>query len=90
MSSPKIDEQDSSAQLAQPTQTAPIKKKCLFCKNETTPAYTDIQSLRKFISERDKILPKLRTGSCSKHQRGLTLQIKYARHLALLSFTPKV
>ena len=72
------------------TQSVQTKKRCLFCKLNTKPSYTDSQALRKFIDERGKILPKFRTGVCSKHQRMVTKQIKYARHLALLPFTPKV
>lgn len=72
------------------SQNIPIKKRCVFCKQNSKPSYTDAAFLRKFINDRGKILPKLRTGTCSKHQRMVTKQIKYARHLALLPFTQKV
>ena len=71
----------------QPTKT---RKTCYFCESKTIPSYTDLNALRKFLTERGKIVPKLRSGACSKHQRRLTTQIKYARHLALLPFTPRV
>lgn len=66
------------------------KRKCIFCQNKKEPQYSDVVSLRKFITDRGRILPRLRSGVCSKHQRRVTKQIKYARHLALLPFTPKV
>lgn len=67
-----------------------VKKTCFFCESKTLPLYTDINTLRRFLTERSKIVPKLRSGLCSKHQRRVTIQIKYARHLALLPFTPGV
>ncbi|MBI2019854.1 30S ribosomal protein S18 [Candidatus Daviesbacteria bacterium] len=69
--------------------TAPSKS-CVFCKSKTSPSYTDLEKIKKFITDRNRILPKMRSGLCAKHQRSLTRQIKYARHLALLPFTPKV
>lgn len=68
----------------------PTKKTCFFCKSKTLPSYTDTSILRKFINDRVKIVPKMRTGVCSKHQRRVSVQIKYARHLAILPFVPKV
>lgn len=77
--------------------TARTKKPCFYCQNEhssssnkTLPTYTDIATLRRYQTDRAKIVPKLKSGLCSKHQRGATKQIKYARHLSLLPFTPKV
>lgn len=66
------------------------KKVCLFCTEKKEPSFTDSVILRKFMSDRAKIQPRLRTGACSKHQRRLTTQIKYARHLSLLPFSAKV
>lgn len=66
------------------------KRACLFCQSKSAPSYTDIATLRRYLTERAKIVPKLRSGLCSKHQRVVTKQIKYARHLSLLPFTPKV
>ena len=48
--------------------------------------YKDVAKLRKFISERSKILPRRVTGTCAKHQRELTIAIKRARHMALIPF----
>ena len=49
--------------------------------------YKDIARLRRYISERAKILPRRVTGTCAHHQRELTVAIKRARHLALLPFS---
>lgn len=49
--------------------------------------YKDYNRLRKFITERGKILPRRITGNCAKHQRQLTKAIKRARNIALLPFT---
>lgn len=66
------------------------KKVCFFCQSKTSPTYTDIVSLRRFTTDRAKIVPKAKSGICSKHQRAVTRNIKYARHLSLLPFVPAV
>lgn len=70
--------------------TATVKKVCFFCEskdeNKQNPSYTDIVSLKKFTTERGKIVAAGRSGACAKHQRKITKQIKYARHLALMPF----
>ncbi len=65
----------------------PRKKVCAFCvdKNATID-YKDVAKLRRFISERGKIVPRRVTGTCAQHQRELTTAIKRARHLALLPY----
>ena len=67
-----------------------LGKRCQFCQSKLNPSYTDVVSLRRFLTDRAKIVPKARTFLCSKHQRFVTREIKYARHLALLPFTPQV
>ena len=63
------------------------KKVCAFCVDKIDYLdYKDLAKLRKFISERGKILPRRVTGTCAKHQRMVTTAIKRARHLALLPF----
>jgi len=63
------------------------RKVCAFCADKVEQIdYKDVNRLRKFISERGKILPKRMTGNCAKHQRELTVAIKRARHIALLPF----
>lgn len=64
------------------------KKVCNFCVDKVQNIdYKDISRLRRFISERAKILPRRVTGTCARHQRALTVSIKRARHLALLPFS---
>ena len=66
------------------------KKTCYFCQSKTSPTYTDLVNLRRFLTDRAKILAKSRSSVCSKHQRAVSKNIKYARHLSLLPFVPKV
>lgn len=62
------------------------KKVCRFCTQKTTADYKDVELLRKFVTERGKILPRRITGNCAKHQRMVALNVKRARVLALLPF----
>ena len=62
-------------------------KVCPFCTEKTEIDYKDISRLRRFVSERGKILPRRRTGACAKHQRRVAMAIKRARFLALLPYT---
>ena len=64
----------------------PVARNCQFCDNKTLPDYKDPGVLAKYMSERGKLLGQARTGICSKHQRALTIAIKYARHVAFLPF----
>lgn len=65
-------------------------KSCHFCMNNVTSIdYKDIQTLRRFISSYAKIVPRKRSGVCSKHQRKLATAIKRARIMAFLPFTNK-
>jgi small subunit ribosomal protein S18 len=50
-------------------------------------SYKDVGLLRRFVSDRGKIEPRRKTGTCAKHQRRLTTALKRARHIALLPFT---
>jgi small subunit ribosomal protein S18 len=62
------------------------KKVCKFCIQKLKIDYKDADTLRRFITERGKILPRRITGTCAKHQRALALAIKRARTIALLPF----
>ncbi|MDD5866640.1 30S ribosomal protein S18 [Lachnospiraceae bacterium YH-ros2228] len=62
------------------------RKVCVFCGKNAVIDYKDTNLLRKYISERGKILPRRITGTCAKHQRELTTAIKRARHLALMPY----
>ncbi|MCS7234432.1 MAG: 30S ribosomal protein S18 [Armatimonadota bacterium] len=66
----------------------PRKKVCVFCSERARAVdYKDSNRLRRFVSERGKILPRRVTGTCAKHQRLLAVAIKRARELALLPYT---
>ena len=63
------------------------KKLCAFCADKIEHIdYKDVTRLKKFVSERSKILPRRITGTCAKHQRQLTVAIKRARHIAILPY----
>ena len=63
------------------------KRTCAFCTKGAAPiSYKDDKMLRRFISERGKILPRRVTGTCQKHQRELVVAIKRARHVAILPY----
>ena len=63
------------------------KKVCAFCVDKVTNIdYKDTAKLRRFTSERGKILPRRTTGTCAAHQRQLTVAIKRARQIALLPY----
>lgn len=64
------------------------RKVCAFCVDKIAVVdYKDTSRLRKFLTERAKILPRRITGNCARHQRQLTRAIKRARIMALLPFT---
>ena len=62
------------------------RKVCIFCGKDNVIDYKNTAQLKKFVSERGKILPRRITGNCAKHQRALTVAIKCARHLALMPY----
>lgn len=63
------------------------KKVCHFCVERVEAIdYKDVSRLRKFVSDRAKILPRRATGSCARHQRELTIAIKRSRQVALLPY----
>lgn len=64
------------------------RKVCAFCVDKVEEIdYKDISKLRKFVSDRSKILPRRVTGTCARHQRELTRAIKRARFVALMPYT---
>ena len=66
----------------------PRRKVCQFCADKVEFIdYKDVAKLRRFVSERAKILPRRITGTCAKHQRELTTAIKRARHIALIPYS---
>ena len=66
----------------------PRRRPCAFCADKNLVIdYKDPGKLRRYISERGKIEPRRKTGTCARHQRAIATAIKRARHLALLPFT---
>ena len=66
----------------------PRKKVCSFCVDKVDNIdYKDVAKLRRYTTERGKILPRRISGNCAKHQRQVTVAIKRARNIALLPFT---
>lgn len=64
------------------------KRVCSFCADSVKVVdYKDINKLKRYISERGKILPRRVNGNCSKHQRAITVAIKRARHIAILPYS---
>lgn len=64
-----------------------LKKVCAFCADKVEAIdYKDVQRLRKYMTEKGKIIPRRTTGVCAKHQRELTNAIKKARVMALLPY----
>ena len=60
---------------------------CAFCVDKVEEIdYKDVAKLKKYITERGKILPRRISGNCAKHQRLLTTAVKRARHIALLAY----
>lgn len=68
----------------------PRKKVCSFCVDRIDEIdYKDVEKLKKYVSDKGKILPRRVTGTCAKHQRKVTEAIQRARHIALLPYTVK-
>ena len=64
------------------------KKVCNYCVDKVENIdYKDVNRLKKYMTERGKILPRRITGNCAKHQRALTVAIKRARTMALLPYS---
>ena len=62
------------------------KKVCVFCGKDNELDYKDVAKLKRYVSERGKILPRRITGNCARHQRALTTAIKRARHISLMPY----
>lgn len=63
------------------------KKVCAFCADANKVLdYKDVATLKHYVSERGKILPRRITGNCAKHQRALTVAVKRARHLSMMPY----
>ena len=73
--------------VKKPIRKAPRKKVCAFCLEKATAIdYKDVNKLKKYVTERGKMLPRRMTGVCASHQRLLATAIQRARIVALLPF----
>ncbi len=78
---------EREARPARPAQARKRRKVCQFCVDKCQHIdYKDTAKLRRYLSERSKILPRRATGTCAMHQRQLTTAIKQARQIALLPY----
>ena len=74
-------------EMQKPFRAKRKKKVCAFCAEKVEHIdYKDAAKLRKFVSERSKILPRRITGTCAFHQRQLTVAIERARQIALMPY----
>jgi small subunit ribosomal protein S18 len=85
-------EAEQPAEAARPERRRPRytsrRKVCFFCAEKVLHIdYKDVDGLRRYLSDRGKIEPRRKTGTCARHQRRLTVALKRARHLALLPYT---
>ncbi|MBR2971043.1 MAG: 30S ribosomal protein S18 [Clostridia bacterium] len=81
---PKVGEGDDKIKKAKRVQK---KKVCQFCVDKAEQIdYKDVTKLRRYITEKGKIIPRRISGVCAMHQRGLTTAIKRARYMVLLPF----
>ncbi len=79
---------EKNERMDRPMRRKTRRKVCNFCVDRVeTIDYKDIARLRKYISERGKILSRRATGTCARHQRALTTAIKRARMIALLPYS---
>ena len=79
--------EDRGDRVRRPRGRKPRRKVCQFCVEKVQHIdYKDVTRLRRFTSERGKILPRRMTGTCAKHQRQLSTAIKRARFIALMPY----
>jgi len=65
------------------------EKGCAFCKSKTTPDWKMSEALRPFLTVRSRIISRMYSGVCAKHQKILAREVKHARHLAMLPFVTR-
>lgn len=82
-----IEKRADDGERAKRFKKQPKKKVCPFCQDKSTGIdYKDVAKLKRFVTEKGKILPRRQTGICSGHQRQLAEAVKRARMVALLPF----
>jgi small subunit ribosomal protein S18 len=75
--------------VRKPRRKFSVPKVCFFCSEKKEPSFWEMGTLSKFLTERGKIIPASHNGLCLKHQRTVGDNIKYSRHLALMSFVSR-
>jgi len=83
----KVQEQQPVEKEFKKVRRQPKRKVCAFCVDKITIDYKDVARLRKYITEKGKILPRRQTGTCAKHQREIANAIKRARYMALIPYS---
>lgn len=84
----KYNNRNNNDEDGMPKFRKPKKKVCMYCADKALVIdYKDVDKLRKFVSEKGKILPRRVTGLCALHQKKMTNEVKRARHIALLPYT---
>ena len=84
----KFNRNNNNDDDSMPRQRRIKKKVCMYCADKNLVIdYKDTDKLKKFVSEKGKILPRRVTGLCAKHQREVTTAVKRARHIALLPYS---
>ena len=84
----KFNNRNNNDDDSMPRQRRIKKKVCMYCADKALVIdYKDANRLRKFVTEKGKILPSRQTGTCPKHQRAITVAVKRARNIALLPFS---
>jgi small subunit ribosomal protein S18 len=82
-----MSENNANKEVRRPAKRIPKKKVCVFCVDKIDEVdYKDAGKLKKFVTEKGKIIPKRITGTCAKHQRILAEAIKRARFMVLLPY----
>lgn len=80
-----MDEKRDKAEEQEARETPRLRRGvCFYCESKIEPNYKDIDNLARFVTDRGKIVARMRSGVCAKHQRRLAKSVKRARHLALL------
>ena len=83
----KFNNRNNNDDDAMPRQRRIKKKVCAFCADKNLVIdYKDSEKLRKYVSEKGKILPRRVTGACAKHQRYIANEVKKARFMAIIPF----
>ena len=83
----KFNRNNNNDDDSMPRQRRIKKKACMYCADKNLVIdYKEVDKLKKFVSEKGKILPRRVTGLCAKHQREVTVAVKRARQIALLPF----